>query len=480
MKWLSRYERSKEVRHLGARQWGVALVLAWLAAVPAHTDAAEKAPERAPENPVLPYRSPDHTLGTVNCASSTCHGSISEFRDSKVLQTEYVTWSRLDKHTRSYQVLENAQSLRIAKNLGLPAAPVQSALCLDCHAHNVPVELRGARFKLSDGVVCESCHGPAERWIKTHLEPDPSHARNIDAGLYPTDLPIARARLCLSCHFGNADKLVTHRLMGAGHPRLSFELETFSMIEPAHFRLAKTMDSDTMRWDGVKIWAIGQALAVSETMSILLNPKRGHDGVFPELVLFDCHACHHPMSEERWKPHTEFGLRQSPGIARINDSNLLMMRVIARQIDPALGQRVTAQAARLQAASAGQGDLDDEARALQRLAEDVAVRIDQTSFSAAFLKGVAIGLIDEGLSGNYSDYAGAEQATMSIGSVVDYINRQHLLAAPGAVNQSLGRLNATLVNDEHYRPADYEMQLRGLRTLLVRQAESSIGSVSRQ
>jgi hypothetical protein len=216
-----------------------------------------------------------------------------------------------------------------------------------------------------------------------------------------------------------------------------------------------------MRWDGVKIWAIGQALAVSETMSILLDPKRGHDGVFPELVLFDCHACHHPMSEERWKPHTEFGLRQSPGIARINDSNLLMMRVIARQIDPALGQRVTA-------------------RALQRLAEDVAVRIDQTSFSAAFLKGVAIGLIDEGLSGNYSDYAGAEQATMSIGSVVDYINRQHLLAAPGAVNQSLGRLNATLVNDEHYRPADYEMQLRGLRTLLVRQAVSSIGSVSRQ
>ncbi|MGA2550341.1 MAG: multiheme c-type cytochrome [Burkholderiaceae bacterium] len=416
----------------------------------------------------LPYQSKDKTLGTVNCANSTCHGSISEFHDSKVLQTEYVTWSRLDKHTRTYQVLLNAQSRRIAKNLGLPKPAQESSLCLDCHAHDVPATLQGERFKLSDGVVCESCHGPAERWIKTHLEPNPSHARNIEAGLYPTDAPIARARLCLSCHFGNSDKFVTHRLMGAGHPRLSFELETFSMIEPAHFRLTRAENSDLMRWDGVKIWAIGQALAVSETLSILLDPKRGHDGLFPELVLFDCHACHHPMSEQRWKPHAEFGLRQGPGIARLNDSNLLMMRVIARQIDPALGERVTVEAARLQAASAGQGDVEAQARSLRSLSEEVAVRISTTSLSPAFMRGVAVGLVDEGLSGNYSDYAGAEQATMSIGSVVDYINRQHMLKAPADVNASLGRLNATLVNDEHYRPADYQAELRTLRTLLAR------------
>lgn len=414
----------------------------------------------------LPYHSTAQTLGTVNCASSTCHGSISEFRDSKVLQTEYVTWSRLDKHTRTYQVLSNARSLHIAKNLGLPSPPDQSAVCLDCHAHNVAPELRGERFKISDGVVCESCHGPAEHWIKTHLEPNPSHIRNIENGLYPTEQPIARARLCLSCHFGNADKLVTHRLMGAGHPRLSFELETFSMIEPAHFRLTKASDTDQLRWDGVKIWAIGEALAVSESMAILLNPKRGHDGLFPELVLFDCHACHHPMSEERWKPHTEFGAHLGPGIARLNDSNLLMMRVIARQIDPSLGNEVTLAAARLQSASAGQGDIDEQARVMRALAERVALRINDTTFSPATLRAIALGLTDEGLSGNYSDYAGAEQATMSIASVVDYINRQHMLRNPGEVNASLARLNATLANDERYRPADYQAQLKALRAIL--------------
>lgn len=423
----------------------------------------------APASPVvLPYKSPDMTLGTVNCANSMCHGAIRSWNGSKVLQNEYVTWSRLDKHTRAYQVLSNERSMRIAKNLGLPAPPNQSAICLDCHAHDVPGDRRGARFVLSDGIVCEACHGPAERWIKTHVAPDANHAENVAHGMYPTDDPLARARLCLSCHFGNADKLVTHRLMGAGHPRLSFELETFSMIEPAHFRLDQSPDTDTLRWNGVRVWAIGQALAVSQTMAILLDAKRGHDGVFPELVLFDCHACHHPMSDARWKPHTEFGLRQGPGIARLNDSNLLMMRVLASQVDVKLGDRVTEQAARLQAASEGQGDVGAEARAMQELAEEVARRIETMQFSPNQMRELSVALADEGLSGNYSDYSGAEQALLSLGSIIDFRNREHMLANPAEVAAKLNSLNALLRNDEHFSPADFRSQLKDLRAILAR------------
>lgn len=443
-------------------------LLALLAVTPlAPAAAAPPVPAAAPVIE-LPYQSHDMTLGTVNCANSMCHGAITSWNDSKVLQNEYVTWSRLDKHTRAYQVLDNDRSRRIARNLGLPAAANQSAICLDCHAHNVPLERRDARFKLSDGIVCEACHGPAERWIKTHVEPDASHAQNIAHGMYPTEDPVARARLCLSCHFGNTDKLVTHRLMGAGHPRLSFELETFSMIEPAHFRLEKASDGEALRWNGVRIWAIGQALAVSQTMSILLDPKRGHDGVFPELVLFDCHACHHPMSEQRWQPHAEFGLRQGPGVARLNDSNLLMMRVLARQVDPRLGERVTQQAALLQAASEGQGDLPEQARAMRDLAEEVARRIETMEFSPALMRSLAVALADEGLSGNYSDYAGAEQALMSISSIVDFSNRQHMLNSPALIAAKLNTLNGLLRDDEHFKPAEFESQLRELRAILAR------------
>ncbi len=407
----------------------------------------------------LPDHSADTSVGTVNCASSTCHGSITPWKDSAVLQNEYTTWSRLDKHAKAYRVLSDERSRKIARNLGLSRPANESAVCLDCHAGNVAVQHRGERFSLQDGVTCEACHGPAGRWIRTHVEPHPDHQRNLDNGLYETGDAVDRARLCLSCHFGNADKLVTHRLMGAGHPRLSFELDTFSSIEPSHARPERLQD-------GVKLWAVGQALAVSASMTILTDPKRGRDGLFPELVLFDCHACHHPMSDARWKPRTTFGASLGPGIARLNDSSLLMMRAIARQIDPALGARVTEQAARLQAAAAGKGDVNSEAVGTRALAEEVAGRIDASPPDAAALRGIALGLVDEGVAGNYSDYADAEQAAMAIGSVMQLMNRRGQLRNARAVNDGLTRLLAELADDEHYHPAAFLQRLQTLRGLI--------------
>ena len=54
-------------------------------------------------HPPLPYQSRDKSMGVVNCANSLCHGSIEKFAESNVLQTEYVTWSRVDKHARAYK-----------------------------------------------------------------------------------------------------------------------------------------------------------------------------------------------------------------------------------------------------------------------------------------------------------------------------------------------------------------------------------------
>ena len=46
----------------------------------------------------LPYQAPGQHVGVVNCASSLCHGSVSPWKDAHILQNEYVTWSRVDKH----------------------------------------------------------------------------------------------------------------------------------------------------------------------------------------------------------------------------------------------------------------------------------------------------------------------------------------------------------------------------------------------
>ncbi len=262
-------------------------------------------------------------MGVVNCANSVCHGSVQPMKDSDVLQTEYVTWSRVDRHARAYRVLSTEQAQRIARNLGLAKPANQEKICLDCHAHNVPVALRGERFRLDDGVSCEACHGPSGRWLQSHVQQGAVHADNLKVGLFPADDPVARAQLCLSCHFGNADRFVTHRIMGAGHPRMSFELDTFTVVEPAHFKPDSDWEKRKRIWDGVKVWAIGQALIVSEMMDVLTDPKRGRDGLFPELVLFDCYACHHPMSDKRWVPRIA-GL--GPGSVRLNDSSMLMVQ----------------------------------------------------------------------------------------------------------------------------------------------------------
>jgi len=212
----------------------------------------------------LPQNTPDKSLGVATCASSLCHGAVEPWKDSHVLQTEYFTWSRMDKHARAYSVLTNTRSQEIARKLGLKEPAHRSALCLDCHAHNVPQQRRGEHFVLSDGITCEGCHGPAEGWIKSHVEQGATHADNLARGMYPISDDVERARLCLSCHFGNRQKFVTHKMMAAGHPRMSFELDTFTSIEPAHFKRDGDAEKHKRAWDGVRVWAIGQAMAVAE------------------------------------------------------------------------------------------------------------------------------------------------------------------------------------------------------------------------
>jgi|CXWL01.1.fsa_nt_gi hypothetical protein len=415
----------------------------------------------------LPYESNDRTLGVVTCASSLCHGSIVEWRDSNVLQNEYVTWLRVDKHAGAARLLLNAQSKRIAANLNLPEPPEKSKVCLDCHAHNPRTNRLGARAKVDDGIQCEACHGPAERWVASHTAPGATHAENVTRGLYPTDRPADRARLCLSCHFGNEDRLVTHRIMGAGHPRLSFELETFSSIGPAHFRVDADYEARKGPWNGAKVWAIGQALAVAETGKLLTSPGRGRDGIFPELVLFDCHACHHPMSQKRWTAATGFGASPGPGLPRINDSNMLMLRAILRQVDPALAEQFSAQVLRLHRAAAGVGDLGLVAAEISRTAERSADRIEAHLWDDATLRGVALALVDEGLSGYYRDYAGAEQSFMAIGSVLNYMKARGHVKDVGALNRGLASLREPLTSDEAYAEGAFLSRLKAFRPLVV-------------
>ena len=416
---------------------------------------------------VLPNKAPQQSLGTVNCASSTCHGAVAPWSGATVLHNEYTTWLRQDKHAKAYAVLLNAQSRAIAAKLGLKEGAHQSALCLDCHAHNPAPALRAERHHASDGVGCEACHGPAEKWIASHTVAGTAHADNVARGMYPTERALERATLCLSCHLGDASRSVSHRLMGAGHPRLAFELDTFARLAPPHYRIDDDWRRRKGEDDGVRLWAIGQALASQRLLDALADPKRGRDGLFPELALFDCHACHHPMSEKKWTPRLAIG----PGRMRLNDSNLLMLRAIVRATDAPGADAFSAQVALLHQAVAGNAaargaDPLALATALSGTIGRYIARLEQQRFSPALQRALLAGLVDEARRQQYSDYAGAEQAYMAISSLASALERQGVLggnaAALGQINRRLASLRAVLANEEAFQPAPFAVELQAL------------------
>ncbi len=415
----------------------------------------------------LPQDSPHQTVGVVNCASSMCHGASAPWQNSHILQNEYSTWLRFDKHANAYNLLLNEDSKRIAKNMGLAKPAHEEKICLDCHTHNPPENRRGERFSLSEGVSCEACHGPASQWIKSHVEAGATHAKNIQNGLYPTSRPVEMAKLCLSCHFGNEKKLVTHRIMGAGHPRLGFDLETFTNFQPPHYRIDADWKERKGDFDGVRLWAIGQAVAVQSLLNTLTDPVQGRDGLFPELVLFDCHACHHPMSEKRWQPRLDVG----PGRIRLNDANLIMLRNIVKAVNPAGTTAMSSQIQRLHQAIAGEirgADPLAEARKLNQIVEQQIRFFEQRHFATTDIQTILRNLVDEGLAGSYTDYAGAEQAFMAISGVAGYLQKSGGVSAPIArqINSLLASMRKTLAQDEKYQPEAFRSDLQKLRQLI--------------
>lgn len=414
----------------------------------------------------LPLNAPDRTVGTVNCTSSTCHGAIEPWAQSNVLHNEYTTWLRLDRHTRAYAVLKNEVSQNMARKLGLARPAHEEKVCVDCHAHHPRPERRGERHVLSEGIGCEGCHGPAERWIKTHVEPDATHARNLAHGLYPTSRPAAVAELCTSCHVGDRDRRVTHRMMGAGHPRLSFELDTFMLLEPPHYRIDRDWGARKGAWEPARLWAVGQAVAARQMIDLLVDPRTGWDGLFPELTLFDCHACHRRMGEDRWVPRNNL----APGRVRLNDSYLLMTVAVTRVLDPARGTRLADAIARTHQAAAGNGSSREAlARDGGRLAQELAATVawlEQTAFPDRLRARVLGLLLDDAVAAEYADYAGAEQAYMAIASLVAAMDRRGELKATPALRQKLDQVRATLAVDEPFARDAFRRELGALRAAL--------------
>ena len=198
-------------------------------------------------------------LGAASCSSSSCHGGAGEQHN------QFIVWSQRDFHQRASLILTNARSARIAERLSINDVSV-STRCTVCHSPLTTV----SPTRLSDknhpdsGVSCESCHGPAEAWLRSHTRRDYTYAMRVSAGMHDLRNWYIRANACVACH-----QTVDNDVVDAGHPRLVFELSTQTKAQPPHWR-----DSDD---SPVRTWLTGQAVALREVSWKMKDNGRNSD-----------------------------------------------------------------------------------------------------------------------------------------------------------------------------------------------------------
>lgn len=105
---------------------------------------------------------------------------------------QYKIWAA-GPHANAMKTLSSEQSLAIAKEMGI-ADPTTDAACIKCHStvggtdENLHIGI-----KITEGVSCESCHGPGSGYkSKTVMA---SREKSVAKGLIIPD-----QKLCEGCH----------------------------------------------------------------------------------------------------------------------------------------------------------------------------------------------------------------------------------------------------------------------------------------
>lgn len=400
----------------------------------------------------------DRHEGVASCAGGTCHASTHAMGTSGIRRDEYFIWQQRDTHARATATLSNERSRRMGRALGIE--PASAAQCLSCHAENVRVELRGERWLASDGIGCEACHGGSERWLAPHTKPGLSAAEKTELGMTPTWQPQARAALCLTCHQGDAAHPITHAMMAAGHPALLFELDTFTALQPPHH----DRDADYVQRKGVqdaaRDWAVGQAMAADSLLRSIETGQLGQ-GLFPELVYFDCDACHHDMSAGRWLPARNAAT--VPGTPSLADASLYWLGQWLDVAAPKTASLWHTRTIALQTATqTGLLPLRDAALEMRHLLQKQVLPLVQAQvLDTAQLNKLLRAIAATAASPQANNFMVAQQAAMAA-IVVDDSLRQRDVQTSAAQRKAIDALFTAVRQREAFTPRDYQAALQRL------------------
>lgn len=110
---------------------------------------------------------------------------------------QFKHWEDSD-HAKAYATLATAEAKKIAKEMGIDD-PQKDGKCLKCHvtAYGVDAKFLGDKFTFEEGVGCETCHGPAEKYEDKDVMTDLSLGK-IDPKSVGLIFP--KESLCITCH----------------------------------------------------------------------------------------------------------------------------------------------------------------------------------------------------------------------------------------------------------------------------------------
>lgn len=126
-------------------------------------------------------------VGAEDCG--TCHKTDKQGKQLDI-------WKN-SKHALAFKTLQSEKADKIASDLGHTTPAAKTDACLKCHAsgYNVDKALLGKKFKVEDGVQCETCHGAGSNYKS--LKVMKSREEAIANGLIVHE---KMEEFCTSCH----------------------------------------------------------------------------------------------------------------------------------------------------------------------------------------------------------------------------------------------------------------------------------------
>lgn len=126
-------------------------------------------------------------VGVSKCV--TCHKSDAQGKQLDIWQNS--------KHAGAWKTLETEEADKIAKDKGFNTKAVETAACVKCHVLGKdidPAQLEDS-FDKTQGVQCESCHGPGSEYKSLSVMKDKQKA--VENGLV---IPANKEEFCTGCH----------------------------------------------------------------------------------------------------------------------------------------------------------------------------------------------------------------------------------------------------------------------------------------